>query len=474
MRRVPDPLVRTGTRHPDELALIDGDEALTWGTYARRVAGLRQALLAADVRPGDRVALRPDRSVHDAALLAAILRIPATAVPLNRRLAAAELTAALNRIRPAVLCGSALSKAGYRPRMRLSASDLEAVETSTADPGTLPSYLDLDRPATVLHTSGSTGRPKAVVHRYENHYLSALGSLAAVPLASEDRWLCPLPLYHVGGLAVLIRCEQRAACTILAGRHEDLARVIDERAPTHLSLVSTQLRRLLDHTSSPPASLRAVLVGGGPFPHDLHTRALEAGWPVLPTYGSTEMSSQVATRRRPEDRDPRIVGPPLPYRRVRIAEDGEIWVGGRTLFEGYLTGDGSIRRPDRDGWFPTSDRGTWTEDGTLTVHGRIDRRFVSGGENVDPIEIESALTELEAVDRAVVVSVPDEEYGERPVAFVRWAGNARSLPEVRTELEDRLARFKHPDRLLAWPEDLTAKEPIDREALTRRAREVTR
>jgi O-succinylbenzoic acid--CoA ligase len=357
-------------------------------------------------------------------------------------------------------------------------------DVTVRSPGELPegetsgehvSSPDPDRPATILYTSGSTGTPKAALHTWRNHLYSAKGANANMPLREGDRWLLTLPLYHVGGLAPLVRCALAGAAVVVPAADRSLADSLRRRRATYASLVPTQLRRLLDaDEDAPPSSVRGLLIGGGPIPPTLVRRAQERGWPVLASYGCTEMASQVTTTGLGAARAAlESAGRRLPHRRLRI-DDGEILVAGPPLFDGYVTADG-IEDPRRaDGWYPTGDRGRIDAAGRLRVLGRTDRMFVSGGENVQPEEIEEALERLSGVERAIVVPVPDPEYGARPVAFVDGptAGRGEALSAA---LAERLPGFKipeafHPLRSPRDEEGLT----VDREQLKRRARALHR
>jgi O-succinylbenzoic acid--CoA ligase len=160
----------------------------------------------------------------------------------------------------------------------------------------------------------------------------------------------------------------------------------------------------------------------------------------------------------------------LPWREVSISERGEILVRGETLFVGYVEGEESDRPLDADGWFHTGDLGELDEDGYLRVGGRMDNLFISGGENVQPEEVEEALCRLEGIDEAVVVPVPDEEFGARPVAFVRATG--REPEELERELEPLLPRFKIPIAFHPWPEEARLGMKVDRAALVERAQRL--
>lgn len=237
------------------------------------------------------------------------------------------------------------------------------------------------------------------------------------------------------------------------------------------SLVPTQLRRLLDaRQGRAPGRVRAVLVGGGPIPSGLLRRGADRGWPLHTSYGSTEMASQVTTTSPGASRaDLQTAGRPLPHRRVRIAEEGHIFVAGPPLCMGLIEG-GTLRDPRENGWYPTGDVGHFDAQGRLHVQGRVDRQFVSGGENIQPEAIERALEQIDDIERAVVVAVPHETYGHRPVAFVRAQGPLR--PEAwRRTVSTSLPKFKLPDAIHALPDAAVDDSlKVDHEALRQRAR----
>jgi len=212
-------------------------------------------------------------------------------------------------------------------------------------------------------------------------------------------------------------------------------------------------------------------MGGGPVPSSLVDQALARGLPLHISYGLTEMASQVTTT--PPDasiEELRTAGRVLPNREVSISERGEIMVRGETLFAGYVEGEELDRPLDPEGWFHTGDLGELGEDGYLRVGGRMDNLFISGGENIQPEEIEEVLRRLEGIDEAVVVPVPDEEFGAKPVAFVRMNdGEPRNLAR---ELEPLLPRFKIPISFHPWPEEARRGMKVDRVALVGRARRL--
>lgn len=301
--------------------------------------------------------------------------------------------------------------------------------------------------ATYLFTSGSTSSPKIACLSFENYRFSAEGSIHATRLEKNDRWLLSLPLYHVGGLAILFRCMLADAIVVLSDY--PLLDAILAHQITHLSIVPTQLYRLLleDQKKLEKAAkqLKIVLLGGAPVSELLLKQGKEAGLPLHPTYGLTEMCSQVTMDPLPGS---------LPYREIKFAEDGEILVKGKTLFMGYYNFPLEL---DHGGWFATKDLGKWRPDGTLQVLGRKDLLFISGGENIQPEEIETALLNLEGIYEAIVVPKEDPEFGMRPFAFIQTKLTKDYFKSIQEQLKKTLPSYKIPVGIAFLPENSTLK-----------------
>jgi O-succinylbenzoic acid--CoA ligase len=282
-----------------------------------------------------------------------------------------------------------------------------------------------------MFTSGTTAGPKPVALSYDNWLWNALGSALALGLDPDERWLCPMPLAHVGGLSIQIRSAVYCTTVVLHGRFETdrvLGALSDpaERV-TLVSLVPTMLSRLLDAGLREPPTLRRVLLGGGPIAPALLARARVAGVAVSPSYGMTEACSQIATD-----------GVPLLGTELRIADSGEVLVRGRTVAAGAL---------GPDGWLHTGDLGALDEAGRLVIAGRTADTIVTGGENVAPVEVETVILEHPGVVDAAVFGRADPEWGEAIVAQVVLADGAEVAPEaLRAHCAARLAPFKVPKR----------------------------
>lgn len=267
-----------------------------------------------------------------------------------------------------------------------------------------PPKVENAPPKTLLiRTSGSTSTPKIAILTQKSLLANAIEAILALDLKPQDQWKLTLPLYHVGGIGIVLR-SILARATIVLDDSPDI---------THLSFVPTQLYRF----SPVYKNLKCILVGGAPIP--------SYPFPIHTTYGLTEMGSMVT-----------LDGHLLKNRELKIDDKKEIWVKGATLFQGYLN------EKTIDGWFPTKDLGE-IKDGKLLILGRKDWMFISGGENIQPEEIENHLISFPEILEAAVVAKEDQEYGKRPVAFI-VSIKPISKDEINKKLSLKLPKYKIP------------------------------
>jgi o-succinylbenzoate---CoA ligase len=411
-------LPRAAALRPDHPALIAEDGTLT--TYAELHAQALDAaavLAAQGIEHGDRVALQLPPGPAFLAALHATLMLGAAVVPIDLRLRATEQS---ERARGAKLTVT-------EPLQRQGEPDAH-----------LRDRLDPEAVATVVHTSGTTATPKPVALTIGNWTWNALGSALALGLDPDDRWLCTLPLSHVGGLSILIRSAIYGTTVALHERFDAPAALhtIERDQITLVSLVPTTLDRLLDIGLRAPNTLRVALIGGGPLSPVLAAQAHEAGIPVAQTYGMTETCSQVTTSLPGE---PETAGRTLVGQQVRIASDGEILVAGPTVAPGMARADG---------WLHTGDLGALDGQGRLILTGRKSDTIVTGGENVAPAEVEAVLLGHPAVVDAAVHGQPDDEWGEAVVAaVVLHEGSHAEAEELRAHVAAQLAGFKVPKEI---------------------------
>ncbi|MEL6182608.1 MAG: AMP-binding protein [Myxococcota bacterium] len=295
---------------------------------------------------------------------------------------------------------------------------------------------------------------------------SATGSAIQLGHLPSDRWLAVLPLCHVAGLSIVMRCALLGTTVVVHPAFDAprVAEAIRDGACTLVSLVPTMLRRLLEEPLEPRAGrFRTVLLGGGFIAPELLASCRERGLPVAPTYGMTEASSQIATA--PPGTAVADAGFPLVWTQVEVRSgvevvepgaDGELWVRGPTVTPGTLDAAGTLE-PRRGAWLATGDFVRETDLGRLQVVDRRTDRIVSGGENVHPSEVEAVLEAHAHVARACVVGLPDPEWGHRVVAAVTLADGS-GLPELTSRLlvehcRAQLAPYKVPKTVVVF-EDL--------------------
>ena len=287
--------------------------------------------------------------------------------------------------------------------------------------------------AVVVGTSGSTGVPKGVELSAAALRHSARASLDRVGARACERWLCCLPATHVAGLAVLVRSLVSGTEPVLAERAD--AETVAASGCAHVSLVPTQLQRLLQAASAPLAGFSSVLLGGAAAPAGLLDAARDSGVPVVTTYGMTETCGGCV-----------YDGVPLDGVRAEVREDGRIWISGPVLFSGYAGGP----RAPADGWFRTGDLGVLDAAGRLAVRGRADDVINTGGHKVVPGEVAAALESCPGVRDVAVVGQPDPEWGERVVAVVVPADprDPPALELLRSHVRERLPRYATPSRVV--------------------------
>lgn len=303
----------------------------------------------------------------------------------------------------------------------------KASQSMTVKPSAHPLNL-----VSIVFTSGSTGPPKAVAHTDAQHLASADGLLQEFCFESGDTWLLSLPMYHVSGLAIVWRWLAVGAC-LKIGAGKDL--FSDIEGATHASLVATQLHRLLK--TEQPLSLKRVLLGGSHIPLSYAQQANARGIETWVGYGMTEAASTVTAKRVDGHNS---VGFVLPRRALKL-KGNQILIGGETLATGYFY-RGKLTPIVQNGWFNSKDLGKWQE-GELSILGRLDNLFISGGENIHCEEIEAALMLHPAIRNAIVIPVTDEEYGARPVAVV-MCDTEISAAEYRHFLQGKLEKYKWP------------------------------
>lgn len=400
---IPLPLCSAALARPGHPAVVHGDRQWTWRALCAQ--SLRRATWLSDrgLGPDDVIALSGAPSAEFLIAVHAIGALGATALPLPARIAPDERLRLLRTAGASALLSDAPT----------SLADEELpIWPLTLDHG---QEALAERPwpwherRLLIATSGSTGPARLVALTTAQIALSAFGSAMRLGHHLDDRWLCCLPLHHVGGLSIALRAAFAATTVVLHSAFDAaaVAEALRGQSITALSLVPTLLGRLLDcwEGAPPPPALRLVLVGGGPISPALLSRARAAGWPVVQTWGMTEAASQVATDVPGAPAGPGV-GPALPFARVEAD-------GARLVVRGPLVAGGSLR---------TGDLGSVTPQGRVIVDGRADRMYVCGGENRSLVDLEARLARHPDVREVAAVALQDGLWGQIAGALVTTDG----------------------------------------------------
>ncbi len=433
------PIEILNSRRPQSLAIINNQTTLTYRQLHEQIIKKQMDYHEAGIRRGTKIALQSKNSLDDIICLFALWRIGVVVCLLSPRTPQAQIKKQIIELKtlPPLLLKRGLGEFKNNKAQMI---------------------FQLNSPATIMLTSGSCGEPKAVVHTIGNHYFSALGSNQNIPLAKTDRWLLSLPLYHVSGLSIIWRCTLAGSTIVMPDPTENIIESIKKFKVTHVSMVPTQLILALNNPAHIKTlqKLKAILLGGAPVAQELIQTTRRLKLPVFLTYGLTEMASQVSTSQKSTGKKIQT----LKYRKLKIADDGEILVAGATLFKGYFKNKKIVRPADADGWFHTGDLGRIDRTQGLQVLGRKDNMFISGGENIYPEEIEKALLGSGVVEQAVVVPVKNALFGHRPVAFVKLTSSSchckltkRAKQSLfKNHLTKTLPAFKIPDSFYDFPD----------------------
>lgn len=416
------------TQRAEKPALRLDDDALTWQQLCARIDSLAAGFHRQGVQEGDGVMLLAHN--HPQTLLAwlALLQCGARILPVNPQL-------------PRPLLDVLLPQMTLRHALVLDGAfdGLSALSLSE-HAGEYAAAWQLDRLASMTLTSGSTGLPKAAVHTCAAHLASAQGVLALMPYGGDDDWLLSLPLFHVSGQGILWRWLL-AGGRLTVRKKQPLEQALE--GCTHASLVPTQLWRLL-HTQHHVA-LKAVLLGGAAIPVELTEKAREQGIRTFCGYGLTEFASTVCAKAADGEPD---VGTALPGREVKLVE-GEIWIKAQSMAAGYWRDGALLPLTNAQGWFATRDRGEW-RNGRLTILGRMDNLFFSGGEGIQPESLERVIATHPQISQVFIVPLDDAEFGQRPVAVVECEPGT-DIAQFPDWIQGRLARFEQPVHWLVLP-----------------------
>lgn len=431
---IQDWLAHAASATPDAPFLEERGETYTFSDIDERVGRLAGGLLARYPHE-ETFGLWANNDVASVAALFAIIRVGAACFLINTRLTPTEVKEQLNETGVSVVVSADQAQAQFGPQVRVLSADSGGDYVAGAD------HED-DAPCLVVYTSGSSGRARGVILSWANVDAAQRASAQHLGHRADDVWLCVLPIFHVGGAAILIRSAAQGSQVLLRAGF-DVERTSDDLTASSIaSVVPTQLQQILDH-SGRSYSVRAVLVGGGPASQELLERAYARGMGVVSTYGMTEAGSQLATA--VVGSEPERIVVPIPGAEMAIRDDGVVLVRGPMVSHRYV--DGASRGTDE--WLVTGDLAERRNEG-YRILGRSRDIIITGGENVMASEVERALERADRVAEAAVVGVPDEYWGEVVAAAIVLADSDTegSFEALADELRGSIAGYKVPKRWL--------------------------
>lgn len=329
-----------------------------------------------------------------------------------------------------------------------------------------PDSIDKEQIFGYFFTSGTSGKPKIVPLKRRQISSAADSSAQNFKPDPNHFWLLCLPLNHIGGISIILRSViYESAIYRLGEFHEEMVKEFlgENQRFQAASLVPTMLKRLLDDPLfNTHREFKSILLGGGPVTEDLLRRSAERGIPIVSSYGMTETCAQIIANPllAPSGMYTPLksVGKPFPPNEIQIRDDngrvlgknqsGALWLKGPQVFDGYYSKEENKERFDKDGWFNTGDFGHMNGFGHIFIESRRTDLIITGGENVNPNEVEEAMQKLPTIKEAVVIGVPDEEWGQKVTAVVTLKnGKTPQLDEIREQLKDALTDFKLPKEL---------------------------
>ncbi len=481
MSTIGDWLTKREMLSPGKEAVVDGGRRLTYAQLNRRVNQLSRAFQKMGLAHGDRVAMLSYNCLEYVEVIMAAAKLGLVLVPLNWRLAPAELVFILSDSQTNVLAFDPelaeladqvnqqlplrqLVTLGQKQVLGADAyEDILAVE-SAAEP-VVASGVSLENPHIIMYTSGTTGKPKGAILSQNGSFYNALNLQVALDFTSADRDLLVLPMFHIGGIGLFTLPMLYVGGTVIIQRTFEPGQTIKLLQTEDISLffgvpaVFLFLAQHPDFRASGLDKLRVVMSGGAPLPQSLVKSYKESGVTLRQGFGMSEASPSIATLEEELALSKAgSIGKPLMHLDVRIVDDddnemprgrvGELVMRGPNVMQGYWNRPEATAEAMRGGWFHSGDLAYQDAEGDLFIVDRKKDMFISGGENVYPSEVEDAIYEIGQVAEAAVIGIPDAKWGEVGCAVVALKeGMDMETGDIISHLQQRLAKYKIPKKV---------------------------
>ncbi|NJD22462.1 MAG: o-succinylbenzoate--CoA ligase [Melioribacter sp.] len=448
-------LIEQASRYPHNAAIQTEQGSILYQKFLEECNLTANYLLTNDVRENDRVGILYTHSYKFFVIVNALWFIGAIPVPLNTRKTINEIEDELHIADVKFLIIDDSLKSQFSTLEFQNVLDINIIkihETRKHNFIIRNSQFSILNCSLIMFTSGSTGNPKAVVHTFKSLYESVLTLNSFAELSPNDIWLASLPFYHIGGFMILIR-SLIAACTVIfptSPKFEDIEQTIKRSNPSHISLVPTTLRELLDHNVKPNKNLKFVFLGGGPSQTELIQAAVKKSWPIVKVYGSTETCSMV-TALHPDDikSKPDSAGKLIGQNKIKIINKdknalGEIAVSSKSLFKEYYNDQQTTNNKLQNDWYYTGDYGWIDDEGYLYIESRRDDLIISGGENISAYEVELIIRKYPLVKDVIVFGLQDKTWGQ--IVCTAIVSETTSEDEIKDFLKEKIAAYKIPKR----------------------------
>lgn len=428
----------------DLTAIVKANQILSYKTFFDDAAHLAAGLKNFDLAEKDYVPVLIEDNLKFVKTTIALWNLSAVPVPLNTKLLDAEIRSIIDDFDFKFIITDR-SFADNKIVSEFTVINFDEIKTDSETINlSLPEISD---DAVVIFTSGSTGRPKGVVHTFSSLINSIENSNEILNQSIGDRWLASLPFFHIGGFQIVCRSLYYGCSIILPESLQtyDLAQAINNHKPTHISLVSTQLERLINIKTKPDKSIKISLIGGGFIDDELIISSDALGWKSFRVYGSSETASLVTAISADEIKSkPESAGKPLKKVNIQIGNDDEILVNSPSLFKNYLNDEVDTSSKFTDDFFHTGDLGFIDNDGYLFIEARRNDLIVTGGENVNPLEVEKVLMEFDFIREVCVFPKTDKTWGQIVAAAVVPQNSSCNEKRIKELLKERIAGYKIP------------------------------
>ncbi|MCH8942593.1 MAG: o-succinylbenzoate--CoA ligase [Bacteroidetes bacterium] len=430
----------------ESAVIISKDETINYSVLQKKVFSVSEHLSEKGVKENDIVAILGRNSIDFIILILSLWEIKAVPVPLNFNLSHKELKLILNELSPKKILYdinlNKIHKFENQDNINYPFNYSSFINGKKEN-----KELDLKRTALIIFTSGSSGKPKGVKLSFNNLIKSAKAQNNFLELNQHDNYLASLPFYHIGGFSIIIRTLLSGGTIIIPNslKIDVLINSIIKYQVTSVSLVITQLKRMIDKNFIPPDYLKNVLIGGSFIDNDLIVNAFDKGWLIIKVYGSTETCSFITAKRINSNNDiSNSLGKVIGKNKIEIVDD-HIAVKGESVMQGYFNKHTDFTG---EGYFVNEDIGFIDENNELIIESRRENLIISGGENVSLKEIENFVTDFYKIEDAVVIGLEDDEWGEIVAVVVVSLDNEMfPLIELNNFLSDKIAKYKLPKKL---------------------------